>query len=159
MLNIAVVGDGNANRKTYNPAIEVGAAIADSKSVLICGGLGGVMEGSAKGAKERGGLTVGILPGESSKEANHYIDIKIATGLGHARNAIVARAADAVIAVGGEYGTLSEVALALKMGKPVVYLETSGGILRDSEIKGVIKAKTPIDAVNIAIQKGKALLG
>ncbi|MEE9594040.1 MAG: TIGR00725 family protein [Candidatus Hydrothermarchaeales archaeon] len=153
MVQIAVVGDGKATGATYDLAVEVGAEIAKAKAVLVCGGLGGVMEACAKGAKENGGLTVGILPGADSSEANPYIDVKVISAMSHARNAIIARTADAVIAVGGKYGTLSEVALALKSGKPVILLEVSGGLFQDIELEGVIKAKNPAEAVKIALKK------
>jgi uncharacterized protein (TIGR00725 family) len=100
----------------------VGRALAEAGAVVVCGGLGGVMEAACRGAKEAGGTTVGILPGHDRAEANPYVDVAIATGFGEARNALVVRAADALIAVGGEYGTLSEIALALKARKPVVGL-------------------------------------
>ncbi|MFQ5815099.1 MAG: TIGR00725 family protein [Candidatus Hydrothermarchaeaceae archaeon] len=159
MVQIAVVGDGKATGKVYDLAVKVGAEIADAKAILVCGGLGGVMEACAKGAKENGGLTIGILPGQDSTEANPHIDVKVVTAMSHARNAIIARTADAVIVVGGGYGTLSEVAFALKLEKPVVLLETSGGILQDFTLEGMIRAKNPAEAVKIALEKGKALLG
>jgi hypothetical protein len=159
MVQIAVVGDGKASGGLYDLARRVGAEVANAKAILICGGLGGVMEACARGAKEHGGLTIGILPGEDSSEANRYIDVKVVTAMSHARNAIIARSADAVIAVGGKFGTLSEVALALKMGKPVILLEESGGIIQDLSLKGAIKAKNPSEAVKMALEKGKGLLG
>jgi hypothetical protein len=102
----------------------VGRALAEAGAVLVCGGLGGVMEAACRGAQEAGGTTVGILPGHDRADANPYVDVAVATGLGEARNALVVRAADALIAVGGEYGTLSEIALALKAGKPVVGIDS-----------------------------------
>jgi len=123
----------------------VGSLIALRGATLICGGLSGVMEAASKGAKSHGGLTIGILPHNDKKEANPYIDIPIATGLGLTRNAIIARAADVLIAVGGEYGTLSEIAFALQMGKPVVGIRTW-------DIKGVIVAEKAADAVNKAFE-------
>jgi len=92
--------------------------------VLICGGLTGVMEHAARGARSAGGLTIGLLPGEDPTEANEYIDVAIASGLGHARNAILARTADGVVALGGGLGTLSEIALALRNGRPTVGIQT-----------------------------------
>lgn len=159
MIQIAVVGDGKATGKVYDLAMKVGAEIADANAILVCGGLGGVMEACAKGAKEHGGLTIGILPGQDSSEANPYINVKVVTAMSHARNAIIARTADAVIAIGGGYGTLSEVALALKLEKPVILLETSAGLLQDFELGMVIRAKNPVEAVKIALEQGKALLG
>lgn len=127
---IAVIGGGDANKEALELAREVGREIARSGNVLLCGGLSGVMEASAKGAKEEGGLTVAILPGFSKEEANPYMDVKIVTAMSHARNAIIARSADALIAVDGEMGTLSEIALALKIDTPVVVLENGGEIQR-----------------------------
>ncbi len=112
--------------------------------VLICGGLGGVMEAACRGARESGGTTVGILPGTDRSAANPYVDIAIPTGLGEARNAIVARSADALIAIGGAYGTLSEIAFALKAGKRVVGLGTW-------EVEGVLAADSPAAAVETVL--------
>ena len=98
----------------------VGRCLAEGGAVVVCGGRGGVMEGACRGARSAGGTTVGILPGASREEANEFVEVAIATGLGEARNAVVARAVDALVAVGGAYGTLSEIALALQAGKPVV---------------------------------------
>lgn len=124
LKKISVIGSSNCSLKEYNTAEEVGREIAGRKAVLICGGLGGVMEAAAKGAKEAGGITVGILPGTDKNSANPYIDIPIATGIGEARNIIVVLSGDAVIAVGGELGTLSELAFALKNKRPVVGIGT-----------------------------------
>lgn len=138
---IAVIGGRRTEKVLLKEAEEVGRLIARNGAVLVCGGLGGVMEAASRGAKSEGGLTVGILPQNDSKEANQYIDIPIATGLGIGRNVIIARTADALIAVGGEYGTLSEIAFALQMGKPVVGVRTWN-------IKGIINAENAVDAVN-----------
>jgi uncharacterized protein (TIGR00725 family) len=112
--------------------------------VLICGGLGGVMEAACRGAKQTGGTTVGILPGDDRSAANPYVDIVIPTGLGEARNAVVVRSADALIAIGGAYGTLSEIAFALKAGKLVVGLGTW-------EVEGVLAADSPAAAVETVL--------
>jgi uncharacterized protein (TIGR00725 family) len=117
---VAVVGPGEATAEEIATAEEVGRLLAARGAVVVCGGLGGVMEAACRGAKEGGGRTVGILPGGDRAAANPHVDVAIATGLGEARNALVVRAADVVIAVGGAYGTLSEIALALKTGTPVV---------------------------------------
>jgi uncharacterized protein (TIGR00725 family) len=117
---IAVVGAGKCSKKLRDMAGEVGKYIAEHGGVLICGGMGGVMEGAARGAKEAGGTTIGVLPTESKDEANEFIDYVVATGLGDARNMIVVRSADAVIALPGKYGTLTEMAFALLAGVPVV---------------------------------------
>ncbi len=124
---IGVIGAGDCDEKTYQMAIDVGRGIARHGYVLVCGGLGGVMEGAAKGAKEAGGLTVGILPGFSPEDANPYIDIPIVTGIGHARNILIVRTAAVLIAISGSYGTLSEIATALKLKKPVIGLKTWPG--------------------------------
>jgi uncharacterized protein (TIGR00725 family) len=138
---ISVIGAGSCEKKIYDIAEKVGGLIAEKGATLITGGLGGVMEAASKGAKEAGGITVGILPGFSKDEANPYVMVPITTGLSHARNIIIVRSADAVIAVAGEYGTLSEIAIALKLGKPVV------GIKTWDAIKGIVKASSPDEAV------------
>jgi hypothetical protein len=138
---IGVVGGRRTEKALLSEAETVGRLIARRGATLVCGGLGGVMEAASRGAKSEGGLTVGILPQNDSKEANQYIDIPIATGLGIGRNVIIARTADALIAVGGEYGTLSEIAFALQIGKPVIGIKTW-------DIKGVISAENAVDAVN-----------
>jgi hypothetical protein len=144
MIQIGVIGAGQDKDETNQRAFEVGREIARAGAILICGGLGGVMEAASRGAREEKGTTVGILPGPDKDEANPHIDIPIPTDFGHARNAIVVRASDAVIAVGGGYGTLSEIALALKMGKPVMGLDTW-------EISGVRKVSSAKEAVKSAL--------
>ncbi len=111
-------------------------------AVLVCGGLGGVMEAACRGARAEGGTTVGVLPSESRRDANRHVELAVATGMGEARNAIVARTADAIIAVGGEFGTLSEIALALKMGKPVV----------GRRAEAITRAARPEEAVALALR-------
>lgn len=123
-LIIGVIGAGTCDSDIYQLATEVGEAIARHGAVLVCGGLGGVMEASAKGAALAGGLTVGILPGPSTRSANPHIKIPVATDMGQARNVIIAHTADGLVAVAGGPGTLSEIAHALKIGKPVVGLQT-----------------------------------
>jgi uncharacterized protein (TIGR00725 family) len=118
----------------------VGRELARRGAIVVCGGLGGAMEAACKGAKEAGGTTVGILPGGDRADANQWVDVAIPTGLGEGRNALVVRAADALIAVGGGYGTLSEIALALRRGTPVIGLSSW-------EIDGVERAETPEAAV------------
>lgn len=143
---IGVIGAGTCSKKIYNLAYEVGKYIAKAGAILVCGGLGGVMEGAAKGAKENKGVTVGILPGVDKTEANPYIDIPVVTGIGEARNLVVIRSSDAVIALPGQFGTLSELAFCLKMEKPVVGLTTW-------EISDkVIKTKDPQEAVEKALE-------
>jgi uncharacterized protein (TIGR00725 family) len=140
---IGVIGAGTADEETLRTAEETGRIIARNGFLLVCGGLGGVMEAAARGAKAAGGTTVGILPQADRQGANPYIDIPVATGFGDGRNVIIVRTADLLIAVGGEYGTLSEIAYALKMGKPVIGLTTW-------DIPGVTLAATPLEAVEMA---------
>jgi uncharacterized protein (TIGR00725 family) len=121
---VAIVGPGDASPAEIESAELIGRAVAQRGDVLVCGGLDGVMAAAARGAKTAGGTTVGLLPGTSRDDANEWIEIAIPTGLGELRNGLVVRAADAIIAVGGAYGTLSEVALALKTGVPVIGLGT-----------------------------------
>jgi uncharacterized protein (TIGR00725 family) len=139
---IAVVGPGDATDGERAVAHEVGAAVAGLGAVLVCGGLGGVMEAACAGAKGAGGTTLGILPGAHRSDANPFVDVAVATGMGEMRNALVVRSADAVIAVGGAYGTLSEVALALKAGTPVVGIGTW-------EIDGIVSASDAASAVRL----------
>ena len=144
-MQVGVIGGGVCDNKTEMIAEEIGRELALRGVTLICGGLGGVMEASARGAKRQGGTTIGILPGNSREDANRYIDFQIVTNMGHARNAIIAASSDVLIAVGGEYGTLSEIAIALKMGKRVVVIESKWGI------EGTIKATDPQEAVDFAL--------
>lgn len=116
---VAVVGAAGASEEDYGIARALGGALARAGAVIVCGGHGGVMEAAALGATEAGGLTIGILPGNDAEAANPWIVVPIATGMGDARNALVVRAAEAVLAVGGSWGTLSEIALAKKMGLDV----------------------------------------
>lgn len=150
---ISVIGESAATPKIYKIAEEVGKLIARAGAVLVCGGLRGVMEAAAKGAKSEGGLTVGILPGSRRDEANPHIDIPIVTGLGYARNKLVVKSGQAVIALGGRYGTLSEIAFALGYGTPVVGLKTWELIRGDGKVdKGIIYVRTPDEAVQTALQ-------
>jgi hypothetical protein len=140
-MQIAVVGGGVCSPEVREMAHRLGRLIASQGHILICGGLGGVMEAVCCGAREAGGLTVGILPGER-QQANSCVSIAVATGMGHARNVIIVKSADAVIALPGELGTLSEMALALKMNKPVVSLDSW-------DICGALKAKNPEEALEL----------
>jgi uncharacterized protein (TIGR00725 family) len=121
---VAVIGGGRCSEEVAQVAESVGRELARRGAALVCGGLGGVMKAACRGAKSEGGLTIGILPGFSHHDANPHVDIPIVTGMGEARNVIVVRTAQAVIAVDGEFGTLSEIAHALKLGIPVVGLNT-----------------------------------
>jgi uncharacterized protein (TIGR00725 family) len=142
---IGVIGGSRAGKKFLEMAHEVGRLVAEKGGILVCGGMGGVMEAACRGAKEAGGLTVGIIPGARRAEANAFVDIPIATGLGYARNSLVVMNSDVIIAIDGEYGTLSEIAYAGVFGKIVFGLGTW-------DIKGVIKAKNPEDAVERAFK-------
>ena len=147
LLQIAVAGGAKATREEYKVAYEVGGLIAESGAVLVCGGLGGVMEAACRGAQDKGGTTVGIISGTG--DGNQYLSIVIRTGLGHGRNILVAQSGDALIAVGGSYGTLSEVAIALKTGCPVFGISTW-------KIEGVVPCKTPAEAVKMALVAAQA---
>jgi uncharacterized protein (TIGR00725 family) len=150
---IAVVGPGRAQPREAAWAEEVGAAVAHAGAVLVCGGLGGVMEAACRGARSRGGTTVGLLPGIDRSAANGWVLLAVPTGLGDARNALVVRAADAVVAIGGAWGTLSEIALALKAGKPVIGLETWELMREGRSVEGVIRAHDAAAAVGIALAR------
>jgi uncharacterized protein (TIGR00725 family) len=121
---VAVIGPGDANAAELGAAASVGRGLAGAGAVLVCGGLGGVMAAACRGAASAGGTSVGILPGRDRAEANEWVSVAIPTGLGELRNALVVRAADAVIAIGGAYGTLSEIAFALKAAVPVLGIGT-----------------------------------
>jgi uncharacterized protein (TIGR00725 family) len=147
---VAVVGPGDASPEELHAAEEIGAGLAAAGAVVVTGGLGGVMEAACRGARSRRGRTVGILPGEDRDAANGWVEIAIATGLGELRNGLVVRAADAVVAVGGGHGTLSEVALALKLGRPVVGVGTW-------EVHGVEHVSTPgaaLDCIGALLLQG-----
>ncbi|MFQ6084052.1 MAG: TIGR00725 family protein [Candidatus Aminicenantia bacterium] len=145
-IRIGVIGGGKKiNQKIWNLAYQVGKLIAQKGAILVCGGLWGVMEAAAKGAKEAGGYTIGILPGNDIKEANPFIGLPIATGLGYSRNSLVAMNSEVIIAVDGQYGTLTEIAYGLIYGKKVIGLQTW-------EIEGIIKANTPEEAIKLAFK-------
>jgi len=156
---IAVIGGGQCTRKEAGLAEEVGRELARRGAVLVCGGLGGVMEAACRGAGAEGGTTIGILPGEDSLSANPHVQIPIATGLGYARNIAVVRSARAVIAVGGSYGTLSEIGYALQAGIPVIGLNTWSLSRNGKEDSSIIPAQSPGEAVDKALElssgKGK----
>ena len=149
-----MIGSAHCAETEAALAREVGEEVARRGALLVCGGRGGVMEAACQGAKAAGGTTVGILPGNDRSEANAYVDIPVVTGLGEARNAVVVRSADAVIAISGGYGTLSEIGLALKMGRPVVGLGT-WELRRDTEggePQGVVRrAASAAEAVDMAL--------
>ncbi len=141
---VAVVGPGEATPDEVQSAEELGRELARAGAILVCGGLGGVMAAACRGAREQGGMTIGLLPGLDRSAANAHVAIAIPTGLGELRNGLIVRSADAVIAVGGAYGTLSEVALALKTGVPVIGLKTW-------EIEGIVPVDSAAQAVEHAL--------
>lgn len=143
---VAVIGGNSPDEDSRLMAYKVGKLLAEKGAILVCGGLGGVMEEAARGAKEAGGLTIGLLPGNRPEEANRFIDIAIATGIGYNRNSIVVLNSGAVIAIDGEYGTLSEIAFARIFGKKVIGLKTW-------DIKGITQVWTPEEAVELALSE------
>jgi len=145
---ISVIGGHSPTSAALEDAFRVGELIAENDAILVTGGLGGVMESASRGAKYRGGLVVGILPSDKREDANPYVDIAIPTGLGVARNLLVVRSGDVVIAIDGAWGTLSEIALAKNIGKPVISLGSF-------DIQGIIPANSPDDAVELAIGKAR----
>jgi uncharacterized protein (TIGR00725 family) len=148
---ISVIGGGICSAAEYAAAMEVGRLVAEAGATLICGGLAGVMEAAARGAREAGGATIGILPGYDRGLANPYLDHVVTTGLGHARNLAVVSSGDAVIAVGGSFGTLSEIGLAGRVGRPVVIL--SGWRLQnDQGTEGIWYASSPREAMALVRQ-------
>jgi uncharacterized protein (TIGR00725 family) len=154
---IAVVGPGSASVAQLEAAEEAGAAIAEAGAGLVCGGLGGVMEAACRGARSRGGMTLGLLPGTDRDAANGWVVVAVPTGLGEGRNALVVRAADAVVAIGGGWGTLSEIALALKTGVPVVGVGTWEATIGGTEPEpGVVRVAGAREAVAEALRLGGA---
>lgn len=149
---IAVIGGGQPTSRETKLAEKVGRELARHGAILVCGGLGGVMEAACKGASAEGGITIGILPGENRQSANPYVQIPIATGLGYARNAAVAKSAQAVIAIGGSYGTLTEIGYALQTGIPVIGLNTWTISRNDKQDKSIIPAESPAEAVEMALE-------
>jgi uncharacterized protein (TIGR00725 family) len=144
-IRIGVIGGSKPDTKSRQVAFKVGQLIAEKGAILICGGLSGVMEAASRGAKQAGGLTLGILPGNSPQDANPYIDIAVATGLGYGRNSLVAMNSDVIIAIDGQYGTLTEIAYGSIYGKKIIGLGTW-------DIQGVIKAESAEEAVNLALK-------
>ena len=149
---IAVIGASQASASELKTAELVGREIGKSGAALVCGGMGGVMEAACKGASQEGGITIGILPGDNRLSANEFVKIPIVTGIGYARNVAVVKSAQAVIAVGGSYGTLSEIGHALQSGLPVIGLETWGISRKNKDKSPIIEAKTPAEAVEKALE-------
>ncbi len=148
---IAVIGAADASIELCEVAREVGCAIAARGAVLICGGLGGVMKAAAEGARRSGSHTIGIIPGYDHESANEHVEFVVATGMGEARNAVVVASSDAVVALPGEGGTLAEIGFALKLGRPVVALNSW------PELKGLARAESPDSAVELALKLAAAL--
>jgi uncharacterized protein (TIGR00725 family) len=142
---VGVVGPGEASASETAVAEEVGGLLAEGGAVVVCGGLGGVMEAACRGAKSKLGLTVGLLPGLDRSAANGWVDVAVATGLGELRNGLIVRASDALVAVGGGAGTLSEIAFALKLGRPVIGVGTF-------ELDGVVQAASAAEAAALALR-------
>jgi uncharacterized protein (TIGR00725 family) len=152
LIFIAVIGGGDVTPPVAAIAEEVGREIAHHGAVLLCGGLGGVMEAACRGAEGEGGLTVGILPGNDRRAANPYVKIPIVTGIGYARNAAVAKSAQAIIAIDGSYGTLTEIGYALQNDIPVIGLDTWSIAIDGREDTSIIRAGSPGEAVEKALE-------
>lgn len=148
---IAVIGGAQPSPEEARLAEEVGRELAKQGAVLVCGGLGGVMEAACRGAGSEGGVTIGILPGDRPEAANPYVQIPIVTGMGYARNISIVKSAQAVIAIGGSYGTLSEIAHALQSGIPVIGLNTWSLSRNGQQDNSITLAQNPTEAVNKAL--------
>ena len=146
-LQISVIGSGAEHEER---AAEIGRLLAERGATVVTGGLGEVMAAASRGAKSAGGATIGIVPDETRDRANAWVDHVVVTGIGHARNLAVVASGDAVIAVGGKYGTLAEIGLALTLGRPVVVLEPGW------EVDGVRRAATAAEAVDLALELAQA---
>jgi uncharacterized protein (TIGR00725 family) len=149
-MYITVAGASVCDQKWLDLAYEVGREIARRGHVMVCGGLGGVMDHAARGVHDAGGVSIGILPDAERARASHWLSYSMPTGMGHARDALVALSGDAMIAVGGSYGTLSEIAFALKMCKPVIGLETWDLEERPEEKRSLVVAQSASQAVDLA---------
>jgi len=147
VVQVSVIGSGSEHEQH---AEEVGRLLAERGAVVVTGGLSEVMAAASRGAKTAGGTTLGILPGESRSQANEWVDHAVVTGIGHARNLAVVGSGDAVIAVGGRYGTLAEIGFALTLGRPVVVLEPGW------EVEGTLRATTPAQAVELALSAAQS---
>jgi uncharacterized protein (TIGR00725 family) len=148
---VAVVGPNDATQKELDQAEAVGEGLARAGAVLVCGGLGGVMHAAARGAEKADGVSIGILPGDDRDPGSPHLTVAISTGMGETRNAIIVRTSDVIVAISGEFGTLSEVAFALKLGKPVVGLGTWELSKRGRPVEAIIRAETPDEAIDAAL--------
>ena len=152
---VAVIGGAQCSKEDAALAENVGKELANHGAVLVCGGLTGIMEAACRGAVANGGLTVGLLPSDDPKTANPYIRIPIATGVGYARNIAVVRSSRAIIAIDGDYGTLTEIAFALKSSIPIIGLNTWSLSRSGREEESIVRAKDATDAVEKAISLAK----
>ncbi len=150
---VGVIGESSASPENYRLAYEVGSSLARAGIVVVTGGLSGVMEAASRGAREAGGITLGILPGDERSDANPYVDIPVVTGMGYARNSIVVRSSQGIIAIGGRYGTLSEIALALDAGLPVAALSSWNLEAPGKPSVPIYRAKDPEDAVKFILSR------
>jgi uncharacterized protein (TIGR00725 family) len=150
-VHVAVSGGGDAGEAACQLAEDVGRELARRGAVVVTGGLGGAMEAACRGAKAEGGTTLGILPTDDRADANEWVDVAVPTGMGEGRNALVVRAADAVVAVAGGFGTLSEIALALRLGRPVVGLGTWELVRGGRPVEGIVAASTAAEAAERAV--------
>ena len=148
---VAVCGAGDATEEDIERAELVGQLLAEAGAIVVCGGLGGVMDAAARGATDSGGIAVGLLPDVTRAGSSDHLTIALPLGLGETRNALVVRSADAIIAVGGEWGTLSEIAFAMKMGKRVVGLDTWELTRAGRPVDGILRADSPEEAVQLAL--------
>ena len=149
---VAVIGSGVADADLARDAEAIGRALGEGGAVIVCGGLGGVMEAACRGARSAGATSVGLLPGPDRSAANDFVTVAVATGIGELRNGLVVSGADVVLAVGGEFGTLSEIGLALRLGKPVVGLRT-WELARDGVAdERIVRAETPEQAARLALE-------
>ncbi|HXH21763.1 MAG TPA: TIGR00725 family protein [Dehalococcoidia bacterium] len=155
---IGVIGGEDCDETTLRDAEQVGRELALRGHVLVCGGRGGVMEAACRGARAEGGHTIGLLPGEDRSQANAYVEFPIVTGVGRARNLAIVLTSDALIAIDGAYGTLSEIAFAHQYGKPVVGLRTWTLSLAGVEDQTMLRASTPVEAVEMAVQAAQKTL-
>lgn len=153
---VAVSGGGDADAATCQLAEEVGAELARLGAVVLTGGLDGAMAAACRGAKGAGGTTIGILPSDDRADANPWVDVAVPTGLGEGRNALLVRAADALVAVAGGFGTLSEIALALRLGRPVVGLGTWELARGGDAVPAIVTAATPAEAAGAAVALARA---
>lgn len=152
---MAVIGASDATTREIEQAEEVGERLALARAVVVCGGLGGVMHAAARGCASAGGTSIGILPGDDRDPGSPHLTVVVSTGLGETRNALVVRTVDAVIAVSGGFGTLSEIGLALRMGKPVIGLDTWELSRRGTRVEAVIPAASPAQAVELALKNAE----